>query len=121
MSNATHKLARETEKKGKKASNPMMENLGYVGTCRCGAPLMIYLESRPENLFNVYCTQCGSVSDVRKPKKGDFYETDTAHGYENPIKLLCHMYKTYKGRDITDEEIEKTPFSEAVNEIQGEV
>ena len=52
MSNATHKLERDSEKKGKKMAEKIAKDFGYMGECKCGGPLSIYLNSKPENRFN---------------------------------------------------------------------
>ena len=120
MSNKTHIIERDSEKKGKKLAEKMVKDFGYMGECKCGGPLTIYLKSNPENRFNCYCTQCGSVSDVRFPKEGDEYVEDISSGITNPIRLLISMYKEHCDYDITDEEIEKTPISPVVNKIHGD-
>lgn len=89
-----------------------------MGTCRCGGCLNAYLGSKPENRFNVYCSQCGSISDVRTPKSGDAYILNEG---ENPLKVLIKGYKQFKNYEITDAEIKETPISAVVNEIHGEV
>lgn len=120
MSNATHKLERASEKKGKKMAEKIAKDFGYMGECKCGGPLQIYMESKPENRFNCYCMQCGSVSDVRFPKEGDDYVEDVNNGITNPIRLLISMYDTYKKYHITDEEIASTPISPVVNKEHGD-
>ena len=111
---------KENKLKGddKIAYTKMAEDMAYVGNCTCGGPLILYLGSKPENRFNVYCMDCNSISDVRLPKKGDLYHTE---GYENPLELVCDMYRKFKKLEITDEEIEKTPFSPLVNKERGSV
>ena len=120
MSNETHKLERDSEKKGKKMAEKIAKDFGYMGECKCGGPLSIYLNSKPENRFNCYCMQCGSVSDVRFPKEGDEYVEDVNSGITNPIRLLVSMYEEHRNYHITDEEIANTPISPVVNKTHGD-
>ena len=68
------------------------------------------------HIFNYYCTICGSVGDVRFPKKGD--EFNLTEENDNPIKLLISL-NSAAGRNITDDIIENTPISPYVNQGQG--
>ena len=71
MSNATNKLKRNTVKKSNKEFKNITSSLAPIGVCKCGGLLAVYLDSKPENYFNVYClgeSSCGSISDIRKTK-----------------------------------------------------
>lgn len=103
---------------GKIAFKNMASDMCYIGTCTCGGPIISYLGSKPENRFNAYCLDCNSVSDVRMPKKGDLYHTE---GFDNPLQVLVNMYKQFKNIELSDTEIENTPFSPLVNELHGAV
>lgn len=95
-----------------------LKSLRCIGECKCGGQLVFSTLSPKSERFTVSCTDCGSVSDVRFPKKGDAY---TLLGIEdNPLKLLCRIYEQER-IFITDEEIEKTPISKLVNKLHGDV
>jgi hypothetical protein len=52
------------------------------------------------------------------PKKGDLYHSE---GFDNPLQTLLNMYKKFKNLEISDKEIENTPFSPLVNKEHGGV
>lgn len=99
----------------------LYESLTMVGECKCGGTLVVLLDSKPENRFNVYCggpVHCNSISDIRFPKSGDDF--NTLNG-ESPVNMLCRIYKEKKGIEITDEEIANTPISPIVNKEHGDL
>lgn len=124
MGSLGRKLARSQEKENrlhgrdKTYFKQIAGDMYSVGVCRCGGCLNSYLGSKPENRFNVYCTKCGSVSDIRVPKAGDNYNTKE---HQTPLQVLIDGYQIFKKYDITQEEVKNTPISPVVNEVHGEV
>ena len=112
MSNATHKLERDSEKKGKKMAEKIAKDFGYMGECKCGGPLSIYLNSKPENRFNCYCMQCGSVSDVRFPKEGDEYVEDVNISLEQKALDLIKVVALLHSKTTYFKEVTKDKYKE---------
>lgn len=102
-------------KKDKKIIEKTLENIIYLGECRCGAPLVASVQAPNSERFTVSCTECGSVSDIRFPKAGDEYNVVND---EKPLDLLCRIYRT-KHFEITDADISNTPVSSSVNDRHG--
>ena len=101
-----------------KKINKKLESIRCLGECKCGGKLIISTLAPKSERFTVSCTECGSVSDIRFPKKGDVYVLTSVD--DNPIKLLCRVYEQEK-IIISDHEIESTPISSLVNKLHGEV
>jgi hypothetical protein len=56
------------------AVNEIMENVLYIGNCsKCKMPLMMYLKSKPENICNYYCVQCGHKGNIKDIDKEDTF------------------------------------------------
>lgn len=89
-----------------------------MGVCKCGGSLIISTLAPKTQRFIVTCIECGSVSDVRFPKAGDYYALKGTD--DNPLKLLCRIYEANK-IVITDKDIEETPISKKVNNIHGNI
>lgn len=104
--------------KEEKIVKKILDNLIYLGECRCGGHIVSSTNNPKTERFTVYCTECGSVSDVRFPKKGDMYNLATAE--ETPLKLLIRLYETKKYY-ITENDVLETPISKDVNKLHGEV
>ena len=108
-------MAKTTEEK---KLDKKLKSIRCLGECRCGGNLIISILAPKTERFTVSCTECGSVSDVRFPKKGDAY---TLSGVDdNPTKLICRVYEQEK-IVITDKDIEETPISSLVNKRHGDV
>lgn len=104
----------ENEKKLDKA----IKSIRCLGECKCGGSLIISVLAPKTERFTISCSDCGSVSDARFPKKGDFYTLSSVD--DSPLKLLCRVYETEK-IIITDHDIEATPISKRVNKVHGDV
>ena len=109
-------MNRKEQIKLKHLKEKLETGLKIVGHCKCGCALMISTVSEKPHMFNYYCTICGSVGDVRFPKKGDSFNLTEEN--DNPIKLLVAL-NAADGRKISDEAIESTPVSSYVNKGQG--
>lgn len=124
MGSLGRKLKRAQDKEnrlhihGKTYFKQVAEDMYTVGICRCGGSLNAYLGSKPENRFNIYCTKCGSISDIRVPKAGDDYNLQTG---QTPLQVLIEGYKTFKDYEITSKEVKETPMSAIVNDEHGEI
>jgi hypothetical protein len=83
-------------------SRDLLSKMIPVGSCQCGGSLYIYLESAPENMYNVYCTHndCG-VSDIRSPHPGDVY-------YKGVQAVVDFIKRSY-GEDEVAKTWEKPP------------
>lgn len=109
-------MNRKQQIKLKHLEEKMANGMKLIGTCKCGCATFVSTVCEKPHIFNYYCTVCGSVGDVRFPKKGDSFKTTEA--LDNPIKLLVSLNETM-GRKVTDKMIEETPISSYVNHGQG--
>src|SRR5574344_2039007 len=92
----------KTTKKPSKFVKKVLDNIAVVGECQCGGHLIVSLKSNKTNKFDVYCTDCGSISDIRFPKSGDsYFITKDQH----PVDLLCAAYAAHDLPQITDDMI----------------
>lgn len=110
-------MAKTTTKTNNKKIEKKVESLACLGQCQCGGPLIISTLAPKTERFTVTCVDCGSVSDVRFPKRGDLYTLDGTMD-DNPLKLLIRYYES-DNITITDEDIESTPVSKLVNTKHG--
>jgi hypothetical protein len=70
-------------------------NIFPVGSCICeGGSLFLYLASNPENIFNIYCTNCEKVYDVRDPRDGPIFFVSP----EQQVNVLKEVY----GEDLIE-------------------
>lgn len=112
-------------KEGLEVFEEVSKNLVIVGKCKCGEPLYHYLTNIENNLFNIYCLDCGSVSDIRFPKDGDLYYKDDNGKVisENNIEMLSNLYKEFHGEEkqkIFDEAVKTMPKSIMANDNHGD-
>ena len=88
------------------------QNICLIGKCGdCGSPLMYYVKSNPENIFNYYCINSENPEeacaedfrrDVREPKDKDWFINN-----ENPLQIIADIQKEFNHFEITDELIKK--------------
>ena len=109
-------MAKSNKTTNKKIAKKV-ESMACLGQCQCGGPLIISTLAPKSERFTVTCVDCGSVSDVRFPKRGDLYTLDGTMD-DNPLKLLCRYYES-ENVIISDDEIATTPVSKLVNEKHG--
>lgn len=109
-------MNRKEEIKLKHLKEKLETGMKLIGRCKCGCATFISTVCEKPHIFNYYCTICGSVGDVRFPKKGDEFNLNEKD--DNPIKLLISLNEA-AGRKISDEAIENTPISPYVNKGQG--
>lgn len=111
-------------KEGLDVFEEVSKNLVLVGKCKCGAPLYHYLTNIEHNYFNIYCLDCGSISDIRFPKDGDiFYRSEDNTISENNIDVLSNLYKEFHGEEkqkLFDEAVKTNPKSLMANDIHGD-
>lgn len=46
-------------------------NLMFIGNCKCGGDLMMYLKSEKHNICNYYCSKCDKVGTIKEMTDGD--------------------------------------------------
>jgi hypothetical protein len=88
------------------------EKLFPIGKCRCGGDISSYVASELENVFNAYCLNCGSVSDIRFPKSGDRY-------YWSPGQTMKAIQDARVECGLVTPDLESHPVSQNVNEKHG--
>jgi len=72
-------------------------NLFPIGECSCSGELMMYLASKEENMYNIYCSKCELIRDFRK------IDTDKKIKLLYPLaSILDMLVKTY-GEDLIEE------------------
>jgi hypothetical protein len=78
-------------------TNDIVNNLLYIGTCECSGELFMYLKSKEENIYNIYCSKCENKKDFRQIDKESIRLLFT------PSSILNTLIEAY-GKDV----IEKT-------------
>lgn len=106
------------EKRAQKTFKEISESMAYLGECQCGGHLITFTSVPAKYRFTIYCTECGSVSDIRFPKAGDVFNVKDD---EHPINLLDRIFNAQRGSHIPEYEIQNTPISENVNDKHGAI
>jgi hypothetical protein len=88
--------ARESKNKRRK-EKAIAASIFPVGSCTCGGTLFLYLNSDDENVFNIYCTECHEIRDVREPKDGPIFWVTP----QNQLKVLEEAYGIEKIQELT--------------------
>ena len=102
-------------KTGTKYFREVAQSLALMGRCHCGKSLFSYLADM-DHPFNAYCLDCGSITDVRFPKKGDEYYTDKDKT-PNPIKMIQYLYKNNEGIELNEDFVKTCPKDPDVNDL----
>ena len=64
------------------------KNIFPVGSCTCGGSLFLYLQSKDENIKNIYCDKCDIVYDAFNPKDGPIF-------FVSPLKQVEVLKDAY--------------------------
>lgn len=118
----TRKIQRHRTKENKMTKrgtyffNQVMESLALIGKCHCGKGSLFSVIGIDNHYFNYYCFECGSIGDIRIPKKNDIFLTDKEKA-PTPVSLLQFIFKQKSTIELTDEMVKNEKIDEDVNQI----
>lgn len=92
------------KKQMRKKASAIAKSIFPIGSCSCGGTLFLYLDSKPENRFTIYCTDCNRTYDVRYPKEGPIFFVKPGM----QMKVLEEAYGAEEIRRLLDERTEDT-------------